>query len=199
MHTTKDEFLTDVNGLSEAPPSAIKDYEYYEEARSEPDRLVLTLPPLMAVFAPHEAVPPKEDQAMGERTWDIRVQNLNAVSDDDTPLVTEDEARGPILMPQNNADARVLHWIHNATYDHFKRDYTSGDLHIESPDDFDAWWQALIDDVELFAHPRDYNLNADVDPGVYYWFVEPGCMPDSDPHAITSIKAFGDRIYKPHA
>ena len=41
---------------------------------------------------------------------------------------------------------------------------------------------------EVFYHPDDYDLNDSgseeaglYDPGWYYWWCEPGCLPDSEP------------------
>ncbi len=34
---------------------------------------------------------------------------------------------------------------------------------------------------EVFRHPEDYDLGTDEEPGWYYWYCMPGCLPDSDP------------------
>lgn len=38
--------------------------------------------------------------------------------------------------------------------------------------------------IEVFRHPEDYKLEADDDgeqtPGWYYWYCQPGCLPDSE-------------------
>lgn len=42
--------------------------------------------------------------------------------------------------------------------------------------------------VEFFRHPHDYNLSEDTEEkfteGWYYWYVQPGCLPDSDPIGV---------------
>jgi hypothetical protein len=40
--------------------------------------------------------------------------------------------------------------------------------------------------VEVFQHPQDYQLEPYEDgtprePGWYYWYLEPGCLPDTEP------------------
>ena len=43
-----------------------------------------------------------------------------------------------------------------------------------------------LPDVEVFQVPEDYGLEPDeggpYEPGWYYWFCLPGCLPDSDPY-----------------
>lgn len=48
----------------------------------------------------------------------------------------------------------------------------------------------LPENIEIFQCPEDYDLNDDgsesgpaepYEPGWYYWYCQPGCLPDSDP------------------
>jgi len=46
----------------------------------------------------------------------------------------------------------------------------------------------IIDKVEIFHYPMDYNLNEFVEEeeekletGWYFWYCLPGCLPDGDP------------------
>lgn len=51
-----------------------------------------------------------------------------------------------------------------------------------------------LPDVEVFHHPRDYDLNLDefeqsYPAGWYYWFCLPGCIPDSEPEGAFGSEA----------
>lgn len=41
-----------------------------------------------------------------------------------------------------------------------------------------------MDNVEIFRAPDDYPITEDdgspVEPGWYYWYCQPGCLPDSE-------------------
>jgi len=50
-----------------------------------------------------------------------------------------------------------------------------------------------LPDVEVFEVPADYDLEPDesgpYEPGWYYWYCSPGCLPDSDPYGPFGTEA----------
>lgn len=178
------------NSASIVPVDFESAFDTFNATRSDDRRAVFTAPPFGVLLR-------RTDNDNGEETWDIENHDLFEVSSfDERPRTTVDEAETGRIAWNAEIDICVAHqatkWL---------VDCAATILAADGIDDADEVVERVMEGVEVFAHPQQYDLNDSPnddhrEAGIYYWHVLPGCVPNSEASPILEVSDLADELWQ---